>query len=79
MNSPLSISPQRLLLQNYSPNVPVFGENMNPLDVMKMIAKYDQLTVQDEDLDGAWPCIIIICIITIISMIIIIAIITYFE
>ena len=52
---------------------------MNPLDVMKMIAKYDQLTVQDEDLDGAWPCIIIICIITIISMIIIIAIITYFE
>ena len=52
---------------------------MNPLDVMKMIAKYDQLTVQDEDLDGAWPCIIIIFIITIISMIIIIAIITYFE
>ena len=50
MNSPLSIRDRRMLLQNVSPNVPVFrlfSENGKLVDVMEIIGKeYDQLTVQ---------------------------------
>ena len=36
-----------MLLQNVSPNVPVFSENKKLVDVMEIIGKeYDQLTVQ---------------------------------
>ena len=49
MNSPLSIRDRRMLLQNVSPNVPVFrlfSENGKLVDVMEIIGKeYDQLTV----------------------------------
>ena len=47
MNSPLSIRARWLLLQNVSPNVPVFSENKKLVDVMEIIGKeYNQLTVQ---------------------------------
>ena len=80
MNSPLSIRPQRLLLQNVSPKVPVFGKNMNSLDFMKIYVaaakEYDQMTVQEKaDFDKA---MMIITIINIIVFIIIVVFIIFF-
>ena len=48
INSPLSIRARWLLLQKFSPNVPVFDENGKLVDVMEIIGKENnQLMVQD--------------------------------